>query len=121
VLSEVIVDKSKLSQPVDDASFADDAAPLFAYLDELHPNLWRSGKAYPQNYPDMKQKLADGELDIIFAFQPVRGLGGNRRGRTARYRAFLHLSRGHARQHAILSPSPTTPPPRQARWCWPIS
>jgi putative thiamine transport system substrate-binding protein len=76
VLSEVIVDKSKLSQPVDDASFAEDAAPLFAYLDELHPNLWRSGKAYPQNYPDMKQKLADGELDIIFAFNPSEASAG---------------------------------------------
>lgn len=76
VLSEVIVDKSKLSKPVDDASFAEDAAPLFAYLDALHPNLWRSGKAYPQNYPDMKQKLADGELDIIFAFNPSEASAG---------------------------------------------
>lgn len=76
VLSEVIVDKSKLGQAVDDASFAEDAAPLFAYLDELHPNLWRSGKAYPQNYPDMKQKLADGELDIIFAFNPSEASAG---------------------------------------------
>ncbi|WP_425351198.1 ABC transporter substrate-binding protein [Hoeflea marina] len=70
VLSEVIVDKSKLTKPVDDATFEADVAPLFAYLDSLHPLLWRGGKAYPQNYPDMKQKLADGELDIIFAFNP---------------------------------------------------
>lgn len=70
VLSEVIADKSKLLRPVDDATFEADVAPLFAYLDKLHPLLWRSGKAYPQNYPDMKQKLADGELDIIFAFNP---------------------------------------------------
>jgi putative thiamine transport system substrate-binding protein len=40
------------------------------------PNLWRSGKAYPQNYPDMKQKLADGELDIIFAFNPSEASAG---------------------------------------------
>lgn len=70
VLSDVIVDKSKLIKPVDDATFEADVAPLFAYLDTLHPVLWRGGKAYPQNYPDMKQKLADGELDIIFAFNP---------------------------------------------------
>jgi putative thiamine transport system substrate-binding protein len=43
---------------------------------QLHPNLWRSGKAYPQNYPDMKQKLADGELDIIFAFNPSEASAG---------------------------------------------
>ncbi|WP_417414780.1 ABC transporter substrate-binding protein [Hoeflea sp.] len=76
VLIETIADKSKLSQPVTEASFAEDAAPLFAYLDKLHPNLWRGGKAYPQNYPDMKQKLADGELDIIFAFNPSEASAG---------------------------------------------
>tara|TARA_R110002020_G_scaffold255539_7_gene469308 strand:+ start:2511 stop:3743 length:1233 start_codon:yes stop_codon:yes gene_type:complete len=76
VLIETIADKSKLGQPVDAASFNDDVAPLFAYLDKLHPNLWRGGKAYPQNYPDMKQKLADGELDIIFAFNPSEASAG---------------------------------------------
>ncbi|APG82873.1 ABC transporter substrate-binding protein [Sinorhizobium americanum] len=71
VLIELLDDKAKLQRPVDDATFAADAAPLFAYLDKLTPLLWRQGKAYPQNYPDMKQKLADGELDIIFAFNPA--------------------------------------------------
>ncbi|MBB4186611.1 ABC transporter substrate-binding protein [Sinorhizobium terangae] len=71
VLTELIDDKAKLQKPVDEATFAGDAAPLFAYLDKLTPLLWRKGKAYPQNYPDMKQKFADGELDIIFAFNPA--------------------------------------------------
>lgn len=71
VLTELIDDKAKLQRPVDDATFETDVAPLFAYLDKLTPLLWRKGKAYPQNYPDMKQKLADGELDIIFAFNPA--------------------------------------------------
>ncbi|KGF68536.1 hypothetical protein LL06_16065 [Hoeflea sp. BAL378] len=76
VLIETIADKTRLGQPVDEARFTDDVAPLFAYLDRLHPNLWRGGKAYPQNYPDMKQKLADGELDIIFAFNPSEASAG---------------------------------------------
>jgi putative thiamine transport system substrate-binding protein len=71
VLSETISDPSKLLQPVDEATFESDVEPLFAYLDALHPVLWREGQAYPQNYPDMKQKLADNELDIIFAFNPA--------------------------------------------------
>jgi putative thiamine transport system substrate-binding protein len=70
VLIETIDDPAKLQQPVDDATFEQDVAPLFAYLDELHQVAWRSGAAFPENYPDMKQKLADGELDIIFAFNP---------------------------------------------------
>ena len=71
VLSEVIKDPAKLSKQVDEKSFEKDVEPLFAYLDQLHKVAWRSGKAFPQNYPDMKQKLADGELDIIFAFNPA--------------------------------------------------
>lgn len=71
VLIELADDRAKLQKPVDEKTFATDAAPLFAYLDKLTPLLWRKGKAYPQNYADMKQKLADGELDIIFAFNPA--------------------------------------------------
>lgn len=76
VLSELIADRAKLQKPTDDATFTEDVAPLFAYLDQLHPLLWRKGKAFPQNYPDMKQKLADGELDIIFAFNPAEASAG---------------------------------------------
>lgn len=71
VLSELIDEPGKLAKPVDDETFARDVAPLFAYLDELHPVAWRSGRTFPKNYPDMKQKLADSELDIIFAFNPA--------------------------------------------------
>lgn len=70
VLSELVADSAVLQKPVDEASFERVTAPLFAYLDELNPLLWRGGKAFPQNYPAMKQLLADGEVDIIFAFNP---------------------------------------------------
>ena len=70
VLYELIDDRSKLAKPVDEATFESDVAPLFAYLDELRPYLWRQGRAYPGDYPAMRQKLADGELGIIFAFNP---------------------------------------------------
>ena len=80
VLSEVIDDPAKLAKPVEENSFERDVEPLFAYLDELHPVAWRQGKAFPQNYPDMKQKLADGELDIIFAFNPAEASAGIKAG-----------------------------------------
>jgi putative thiamine transport system substrate-binding protein len=80
VLSEVIADPSKLAKPVSEETFNADVEPLFAYLDQLHPAAWRSGKTFPQNYPDMKQKLADSELDIIFAFNPSEASAGIKAG-----------------------------------------
>ncbi len=71
VLSELIADRSVLLDPVDEAHFEEIAAPVFAYLDELHPLLWRRGRAFPASYPAMKQLLADNEVDIIFAFNPA--------------------------------------------------
>ncbi|MEM1378579.1 MAG: ABC transporter substrate-binding protein [Pseudomonadota bacterium] len=71
VLIETVDDASVLQEPVVDADFADVTAPLFAYLDQLHPNLWRSARAFPKDYPSMTQLLADGELDITFAFNPA--------------------------------------------------
>lgn len=71
VLSETIADRTKLLAPVNEAEFVDVTKPLFEYLDKLNPNLWRGGKSYPQNYPDMKRLMADGEVDITFAFNPA--------------------------------------------------
>ena len=69
-------DPAKLLEPVNPETVESDLEPLFNYLDELHPVLWRQARAFPQNYPDMRQKLADGELDIIFAFNPGEGSAG---------------------------------------------
>ena len=71
VLSEKVADRSVLLERVVEGEFEAVTKPLFDYLDQLHPVMWRSGGAYPQNYPAMRQLLADSELDIIFAFNPA--------------------------------------------------
>ncbi|MEC5323130.1 ABC transporter substrate-binding protein [Aurantimonas sp. A3-2-R12] len=71
VLIEQAGDPSVLAKPVDEATFEAVTAPLWAWLDALRSALWRGGRDYPQNYPAMKQLLADGELGIIFAFNPA--------------------------------------------------
>lgn len=76
VLAETVGDPAVLQRPVDEARFTEITAPLFAYLDELTPVLWREGRAFPQNYPAMKQLLSDGELQIIFAFNPAEASNG---------------------------------------------
>ncbi|WP_234837728.1 ABC transporter substrate-binding protein [Sinorhizobium meliloti] len=120
VLIELVDDRAKLQKPVDETTFATDAAPLFAYLDRLTPLLWRKGKAYPQNYADMKQKLADGELDIIFAFNPAEASSAIANGELPEtVRSFAFPAARSA--IPISSPFPTTQRQRPARFCLPIS
>jgi putative thiamine transport system substrate-binding protein len=70
-LIELTSDRAALARPVNEANFAQVTAPLWTYLEELHPHLWREGRAFPQNYPALKPLLADGEVEIIFAFNPA--------------------------------------------------
>jgi putative thiamine transport system substrate-binding protein len=70
-LLELAADKSTLSEPVAGADFAKVSAPLWVFLDELKPQLWRQGKAYPANSADMRRLLADNEISISFAFNPA--------------------------------------------------
>jgi putative thiamine transport system substrate-binding protein len=72
VLYGVIEDPTVLQRPVDEADYDVVTAPLWAYLDTLTPYLWRQGKAYPANEPALGQLLADGEIDLSFAFNPGR-------------------------------------------------
>lgn len=71
LLIELTEDADLLQRPVqDDAQFAEVTAPLWAYLDALHPNLWRDGRAFPTNGPAQRRLLDDGEVDIALSFYP---------------------------------------------------
>ena len=67
---ELAADKAALYKPVGEADFAAVTAPLWPYLDALHSNLWRKGKAFPANSSDLRRMLADNETTIAFAFNP---------------------------------------------------
>lgn len=56
--------------PADDATFAAATAPLWSYLDALHPLLHRGGEAFPQNSQALLQLLDDGAVDIALSFNP---------------------------------------------------
>ncbi len=71
LLVELAPDPAVLSKPVTDAAFNIATAPLFAWLDAAHPNLWRGGRAFPRDYGSLRRLLADGEVDIAFAFNPA--------------------------------------------------
>ncbi len=72
VLYGVMADPGLLQSPVDAALYDAQTAPLWAWLDRIHPALWRAAQAFPPNEPALGQLLADGEIDISFAFNPGR-------------------------------------------------
>lgn len=72
VMHGVMADPSILQAPVDLATYDAATAPLWAFLDDIHPSLWREARAFPANEPALGQLLADAEVDIAFAFNPGR-------------------------------------------------
>ncbi len=73
LLTELGTDPAALRQPVNPASFGAVSAPLWAYLDALHPHQWRQGKAFPASAADMHRMLGDGELRLSVTFNPNEG------------------------------------------------
>lgn len=72
VLLMTVADPIAVAAPLDEASAATVTAPLWAYLDSLHPHLWREGRAFPQDEAGLRRLLADGEVSFALAFNPAR-------------------------------------------------
>lgn len=70
-LIELAPDPSALQQPVTDAAFSAQTAPLWAWYDALRPNLWHKGESFPENQSVQQQLLNDGEIDIAMSFDPA--------------------------------------------------
>jgi putative thiamine transport system substrate-binding protein len=69
-LLETAPNRQTIYQPYSPEAFAKATAPLWVYLDALHPHLWRSGKQFAQNAGAMRQMMADGELLLALTFNP---------------------------------------------------
>jgi len=71
-LIELAPERARLYAPVADAAdYAAITAPLWDYLDALHPHLWRSGRDFPSDGGELRRLLGDGEITIAFDFDPV--------------------------------------------------
>lgn len=66
----LVDDPAILQQPVGAVDYDTVTAPLWAFLDALHPMLWRQGRAFPQTGPRQLQMMGDGEIDIAISFSP---------------------------------------------------
>ncbi|USE36026.1 ABC transporter substrate-binding protein [Endozoicomonas sp. SCSIO W0465] len=71
LLSELTPDPDALLKPVSDADFDTVTSPLWGYLDELHPLLWREGETFPANNLALTPMLDDGEILLSMTFNPA--------------------------------------------------
>jgi putative thiamine transport system substrate-binding protein len=81
VLLELADDPEIFQDPVDDARFAELTLPMWDWLDEIRPHLWRSGQTFPPSGPALHQLLDDGEVDISMAFNPAEASAAIHDGR----------------------------------------
>ena len=82
-LVELNADRTALYRPVTPEALARAAAPLWSYLDALHPHLWRSGSQFPRTPAAIRQMLADGELMVAMTFNPNEAANEIAAGRQA--------------------------------------
>lgn len=68
-LYEMVSDREALLLPAGE-NFDDVTAPLWTYLDALHPLLWREGKDFPENEDGLIRLLDEGEVDFAISFSP---------------------------------------------------
>ncbi len=71
VLHAAVDDPAILTAAPDPATATYHLAPVWAWLDELQPDLWRGGRAFPANGPALHQLFEDGEVDLTMAFNPA--------------------------------------------------
>ena len=69
-LIDTVADPSVLTKPPVPAELERVTAPLWRFLDELHPHLWRSGRQVPQSPAAIRQMVTDGELLLGMTFNP---------------------------------------------------
>ncbi|WP_420731124.1 ABC transporter substrate-binding protein [Hwanghaeella sp. 1Z406] len=70
-LYEVVETPDALLQPAGD-NFESVTAPLWAYLDKIHPALWREGRDYPDGDDALIRLLDEGAVDFALSFHPGR-------------------------------------------------
>jgi putative thiamine transport system substrate-binding protein len=81
VVAELTDRLEALQSPVDQADFAAVTAPLWDWLEDARPHLWRKGASYPLSGPALHQLLDDGEVDFSMAFNPAEASAAITAGR----------------------------------------
>lgn len=75
-LLELAVDSAPLYRPVEVAQFATITAPLWEFLDALHPQLLRAGRSFPGGGTQLRRMMGDGEISLALSFSPSEANAG---------------------------------------------
>jgi putative thiamine transport system substrate-binding protein len=74
-LKQILLDLSPkpddLKKSCDQVNMPQLAEPLWTYLNELHPVLWRKGGTFPLSVQKMNQMLLDQEILLSMSFNPL--------------------------------------------------
>lgn len=65
----LVADREPLRHPTG-ADFAAVTRPLWSWLEDARPHLWRAGRIYPRSGPEQLRLLGDGEVDWAMSFNP---------------------------------------------------
>ena len=104
-LIELTADRDQLFRPVSESDFEKVTAPLWEYLDQLHPHMWRRGTSFPANGSEMKRLLNDGELFIALSFNPAEASNGIATGELPEsIRTYVHDTGTIGNSHFVAIP-----------------
>lgn len=75
-LLELAVDSAALYRPVAQQQFTSITAPLWEFLDALHPHLLRAGRSFPGGGTELRRMMGDGEISLALSFSPAEANAG---------------------------------------------
>ena len=102
---ELAVDRTVFAKPVDQVNADQALAPLWDWLDQVHPSLWQGGRNFPKNYTNLAQLLGDGEINIAMAFNPAKFSNDIKTGALPdSIRTYIHDSGTLANVHYLAIP-----------------
>ncbi|MBC53419.1 MAG: ABC transporter substrate-binding protein [Gammaproteobacteria bacterium] len=73
-LLELTDDHQPLYRPAGESDFESITAPLWTFLDALHPLLLRQGRTFPANAAELRRLMADGETSLALSFNPAEAV-----------------------------------------------
>ena len=105
ILIELISDRDLLKSQYTPKIHEKELEPLWIWLDEVTPNLWRKGRNYPSNYLALTELVAEREIDIGMAFNISHASNAISEGRLPKtVRSYIHEKGSLANVHFLTIP-----------------